>query len=1093
MAMNYSTRIFVLGVRSFFVRALVPVLMGWISLSVVSAQDRPFLPRIILPPTPEAREPIRLTEMTVDARIVGLNAEVTTTLTFLNPNKRQLEGELVFPMPEGAGVTGYALDIKGQMVDGVVVKKEKARVAFESEVRRGVDPGIVEQVAGNVFRTRVYPLPPEGTRRVRIRSVAPLSVDAKGDAAWSLPMPIGETIEKLSIKVEVSQGTVTPTIGGFGNLRFESFDNVWVAKTEVQGTKPGEDLWVALPKLPAQVASVQEASSGETYFSMSDLPAAAPAVAIKPPARLGIAWDASGSRAGEKHFKREMATLKELLAAWPETNVTLLVFRDRPEEARTFNGDRAALLQALDGLACDGGTDLSAVSDAVNKAGDVDEWLLFSDGLDTLSGRLPDFGNRRVTALVSQTVADRELLSQVCSGSGGQVVDLQNLEPTDAVAAIVHPPLRLTGVEGSGIADVQGVGQVVHGRASICGKLVGDAAEITLEYSNGFRSQPVKIAKAGAPKGNLLASVWAARRIRQLAVRAEDNEEELLSLGQRFGIVSPVTSLIVLENLDQYVRNDIEPPDSLPELQKQWAERKASQSKEQGDKTARKLNRLLAMWKTRVDWWEKQHAVKPDFKWKGNRDKTNDGERRNERLSVMEGAPAAHGRALGAAPGSPVAASAQGEAATASRTTVAGPSVGGSSGGGGKGEASDETSPAVASISIKPWDPATPYLRALKAANKEDRYTTYLKFRKDNPSNPAFFLDCADYFFREGERETAVRILTNLAELKLEEASLLRVLAWRFQQAAEFDRAIVLLRKVLKLRPEEPQSLRDLALALAERGKTNMKPDDLTEALALQKKLIMGDWSRFQEIELIGLEEMNALIAWIERQTWSKPPAIPEIDKRLLKNLDEDMRIVMSWDADATDVDLHVIEPSGEEAFYSHNRTQTGGMVSHDITQGYGPEEYTVRKAQPGTFKIYAHYYGSSQQKLIGPATITATVFSNFGRPSEKKEVLTLRLDKPREKVEIGKIRFEGEDKAAADESNPETSPPLSREDFSTLKPGMPQTEVIRLLGEPGEKTETKWTYHIGDRKYGVGFSKAGTVKSVVESLPGGAKMILVQ
>ena len=238
---------------------------------------------------------------------------------------------------------------------------------------------------------------------------------------------------------------------------------------------------------------------------------------------------------------------------------------------------------------------------------------------------------------------------------------------------------------------------------------------------------------------------------------------------------------------------------------------------------------------------------------------------------------------------------------------------------------------------------------------------------------------------------------------------------------------------------------------------------------------------------------MNALIAWIERQTWSKPPAIPEIDKRLLKNLDEDMRIVMSWDADATDVDLHVIEPSGEEAFYSHNRTQTGGMVSHDITQGYGPEEYTVRKAQPGTFKIYAHYYGSSQQKLIGPATITATVFSNFGRPSEKKEVLTLRLDKPREKVEIGKIRFEGEDKAAADESNPETSPPLSREDFSTLKPGMPQTEVIRLLGEPGEKTETKWTYHIGDRKYGVGFSKAGTVKSVVESLPGGAKMILVQ
>ena len=50
----------------------------------------------------------------------------------------------------------------------------------------------------------------------------------------------------------------------------------------------------------------------------------------------------------------------------------------------------------------------------------------------------------------------------------------------------------------------------------------------------------------------------------------------------------------------------------------------------------------------------------------------------------------------------------------------------------------------------------------------------------------------------------------------------------------------------------------------------------------------------------------------------------------------------MSWDADATDMDLHVVEPSGEEAFYSHNRTTIGGLVSRDFTQGYGPEEYMV-------------------------------------------------------------------------------------------------------------------------------------------------------
>ncbi len=54
-------------------------------------------------------------------------------------------------------MAGYALDIGGRMVDGVGVTKEKARVVLETEMRRRVDPGLVEHVRGNVFRTRIFP------------------------------------------------------------------------------------------------------------------------------------------------------------------------------------------------------------------------------------------------------------------------------------------------------------------------------------------------------------------------------------------------------------------------------------------------------------------------------------------------------------------------------------------------------------------------------------------------------------------------------------------------------------------------------------------------------------------------------------------------------------------------------------------------------------------------------------------------------------------------------------------------------------------------------------------------------------------------
>ena len=1034
-------------------------------------------PWIVVPPRPqEPGKPMELREMETRARIVGLHVEATTTMTFFNPNARQLEGNLQFPLPDGAVVTGYALDINGQMVDGVVVKKEKARVAFETEVRRGVDPGIVEHVAGNVYRTRVYPLPANGTRKIKIKYVAELPADKNGDAACFLPMPIGETVNKLALRVEVAQGTVKPEIGGFGNLRFQNFDNLWVAETELRDAKPGDDVWVALPKLPAQVTALERTADGDVYFAISDLLVGrgvptAPRAAKK----LGLAWDASGSRSGE-HLQKEIAALKKL-----GVEFSVLVFRDRPEEIRSL-----ADPETLKDIAYDGGTDLAAAAEAIKKS-DIKDWILFTDGLDTLADKLPDFGGKNVTAVVSQTVANRELLRQTC----GHVVDLQRLD----ASAILAAPVRLLRVHGTGISEVQGVGATADGRASIHGKLVADATELRLEYSDGHKSPTIKLAKKSATSGALLASVWAAKRVNQLAVRAEANEDELLTLGRRFGIVSPATSLIVLENLDQYVRNDIEPPASLPDLQRQWRDRKATLAKSEQQKRAGKIDRVLAMWRERVAWWENTYKFANDFKYKGE-----PGPHPNSPVAVAAVGNgtvrrfSAYGGAAVATPAAPHpgpmqrevmdGAGRQREDSSRAPHTTATADGWVATGLTDYKKKGDETGRGEATIAVKAWDPATPYLSALKAAAKDSRYKVYLEQRQKFAASPAFFVDCAEFFLREGDNATGVRVLTNLAELKLEEASLLRVLAWRLQQAGDLDRAIVILRRVQKLRAEEPQSHRDLALALAEAGKTS-------EAAELFVKVVMGEWdSRFPEIEVIALEELNALIA----RTKSSAPA--SLDSRLVKNLDVDVRIVMSWDADVTDVDLHVVEPSGEEAAYNHNRTTIGGLVSRDFTQGYGPEEYMVRRAMSGSYKIFAHYYGSRQQTVIGPCTITATVFTDFGRATQKKQVLTLRLDKPHDRADIGEIQIGGTGKpvpTVKEGKRDDVVRPLGRDAFRAIQVGQRGVDVKGFVGEPERKQGALWIYRSGDRQYQILFSDAERVRSVTEILPGGAEMILAQ
>ena len=87
--------------------------------------------------------PLQIGSVDVQVAIAGFLARTTTTLTFENTAGRTLEGELVFPLPEGATISGYGLDVEGQIVDAVVVEAQAARIAFEEEVQRGIDPGLM--------------------------------------------------------------------------------------------------------------------------------------------------------------------------------------------------------------------------------------------------------------------------------------------------------------------------------------------------------------------------------------------------------------------------------------------------------------------------------------------------------------------------------------------------------------------------------------------------------------------------------------------------------------------------------------------------------------------------------------------------------------------------------------------------------------------------------------------------------------------------------------------------------------------------------------------------------------------------------------
>src|SRR5262245_60999468 len=187
-------------------------------------------------------QPVALEGLDISVVVTGMFAETTQTLTFRNPNRRPLEGMLTFPLPDGAVVCGYAIDLDGELVDGVIVAKQEARRILEAEIRKGVDPGLVEHVQGNVYRTRIYPLPAGGTRTIRLVYVSDLACEGNS-AAYHLPLAHARNIERVSLRVEIAKGEVVPQIsGGLGNLTLASLRDSFVAEAKLPRGTACDDL-----------------------------------------------------------------------------------------------------------------------------------------------------------------------------------------------------------------------------------------------------------------------------------------------------------------------------------------------------------------------------------------------------------------------------------------------------------------------------------------------------------------------------------------------------------------------------------------------------------------------------------------------------------------------------------------------------------------------------------------------------------------------------------------------------------------------------------------------------------------------------------
>jgi hypothetical protein len=961
---------------------------------------------------------LSILEFKADARITGRMADVTLEL-LIGTTGRMDEARLSLALPKDAVITGYALDVGGRMIPGQLIEQPKARNVYQDQLRVRVDPGLAEVTAQNVFQTRIYPLSANAPRRIRVQFSAPF------DPAKGLVLPLGgdRAIGSSTISVMVDGYAQAPVISLGGTaLTAESRDGHWAATSMASNTRLSGSLSVSGGQ-PSSAMQIMRHANGRNFFVIADSAAANPA-ASPSGGRLRVYWDRSLSHR-ESRIADEIEALVTLIESTRPAAIDLVTFAsDRPQVTTVTSA--AALRTALAEVTYRGGTSLAGLG--ALRLEEAAQCVLVFDGQVTIDHGAEFETGCPTAVLTAADGADGARLGRMAQHLRGRLLRIEPGRGHEAGLNLSHSALTVTDVQGLG-------GQRLKWRALAAPEngwlLVGELPQnfsgpLTVRIA-GPRGSTARTYSAQGPalRSDAPGALWASQQVAELGDDAAQHDA-MVALARDFQVAGPQLAFLVLEAPEQYLRADIAPPQGFS---KEWMDRYAAQAAEHNRTRAgaqeQRFNWVLGQWNERRDWWGRKFSPTPPRPVPMPRRNTTSrapGDEGEDGDLIVTGTAATPAPPMMAPPPPPApsprmerreAQAADSDAdgnsdniiVTANRvqesvqdvpvaiSTVSSETIGNTS----RERAAEPQRPNPPSTQTGTVQPAgnraitvdlssllagRPYLAALDAAAPRDRLGVLAQQERAYGSIPTFYLDTAEWFRLKGDVATAELLLLSALELDKTDDETRQIVAFRLERDHQLDRAVSLAERFAANASFRPQPGRFLALTLAARGRANGRAGraDLERAFRLltDAALKLSDvdaGSEFDGIEVVSLMEANALIPAIEAAGghWT-------LDRRLVGLTDADARIVIEWTADDADVDLWVDEPGGERVYYGNKLSSAGGQISNDMTDGYGPEEYTIRSAPGGQYQVRINGFDADRLNPNGPGHVLIRLIRNFGR-----------------------------------------------------------------------------------------------------------------
>jgi Ca-activated chloride channel family protein len=545
-------------------------------------------------PRTQQPAPCPLKHTSVSAEISGFLSRVTVTQEFENPTEEKIEAVYTFPLPRLAAVDDMTMRIGDRVVRGKIKRREEARAIYNAAVNAGYAAALLDQQRPNIFRQAVANIRPGEKVQITIQYVETLNYE-DGVYEFVFPMVVAPRYRggannppvtpkgtraghDISVDVTLDAGVPIQFLRSLTHDVDVTRPTPRSAKVHLRNKEeiPNRDFVLQYDVSGAKISDAVLAHRGDRggFFTLILQPPDRTPVADITPKELVFVLDTSGSMMGFPIEKAKETMKLALEGLNPRDTFNLITFSGdthvlfpQPVPATPENLRQAQ--QFLASRSGSGGTEMMKAIRAALDPSDSQEHIrvvcFMTDGHVGNDMQILDevrkHPNARIFSFGIGSSTNRFLLDKMAEYGRGEVEYVGLQDDGSAAAKRFHqrvrsPLLTDISVEWAGlpVSEVypKRVPDLFSAKPLILAGRYSDARKGAIRVRGKMagrdfvREIPVTL-PAAEEKHDVLATLWARRKIEDLMADRNDHREEITRTGLDYRLMTQYTSFVAVE------------------------------------------------------------------------------------------------------------------------------------------------------------------------------------------------------------------------------------------------------------------------------------------------------------------------------------------------------------------------------------------------------------------------------------------------------------------------------------------------------------------------------------------------------------------